>query len=244
MTVLTKPEIHYPSSDGQPIAENTLQFKWIHALHLGFDLLFQHRPDVFIASDLLWYPVEGDPKTTRAPDLMIAFDRPKGERLSYRQWEEDDVAPQIALEVLSPSNRGEELKRKHAFYQTYGVEEYYVYDPDTDELRIWIRVDDVLTPVRDVLKFVSPRLGIRFHFPEGKPMQIIGPDGMPFQNHRELQAEAVKAKTEGREQYQRAQYEAERANAEFARAEHLLAMLRQAGIEPPPELSQRPVEPQ
>src|SRR5438309_5827087 len=77
----------YPDSDGQPMADNTLQFRWIVTIKEGLGVLFMDRPDVFVAGDLLWYPVEGDPKTRIAPDALVAFGRPKGERGSYKQWE-------------------------------------------------------------------------------------------------------------------------------------------------------------
>ena len=95
----------YPDSDGQPMADNTLQFRWIVTIKEGLAHLFMDRPDVFVAGDLLWYPVEGDPKTRIAPDAMVAFGRPKGDRGSYKQWEEGGIAPQVVFEVLSPGNR-------------------------------------------------------------------------------------------------------------------------------------------
>ena len=55
---------------------------------------------------------------------------PRGDRGSYKQWEEGGIAPQVVFEVLSPGNRAGEMRRKFQFYQRYGVEEYYIYDPD------------------------------------------------------------------------------------------------------------------
>jgi hypothetical protein len=54
----------------------------------GLQTLFADNPDVFVAGDLLWYPVEGDNKTGIAPDALVAFGRPQGHRGSYKQWEE------------------------------------------------------------------------------------------------------------------------------------------------------------
>lgn len=54
-------EIVYPESDGQPMADNTLQFRWIVTIQGGLDALFRDAPDVFVAGDLLWYPVQGEP---------------------------------------------------------------------------------------------------------------------------------------------------------------------------------------
>src|SRR5881398_3342302 len=135
----TLPELVYPESDGQPIADNTLQFAWIMTIQGGLDALFAGDPNVFVAGDLLWYPVEGEPTIRAAPDAMVVFGRPKGYRGSYKQWEEGGIAPQVVFEVLSPGNRFAEMLRKFQFYERYGVEEYYIYDPDNVELTGYLR---------------------------------------------------------------------------------------------------------
>ena len=66
MSVVTsQDEIVYEDSDGRRIADNTLQFEWIVTLKGGLDALFHADPDVFVAGDLLWYPVKGQPKVER-----------------------------------------------------------------------------------------------------------------------------------------------------------------------------------
>src|SRR4051812_1358280 len=122
--------VYYPDSDGKPMAENTLQFEWIVKIKGGLDHLFADDRNVLVAGDLFWYPVEGHPETVIAPDAMVVFGRPKGHRPSYRQWEEGGIAPQVAFEVLSPANRFGEMSAKFDFYQRYGVEEYYIVNPD------------------------------------------------------------------------------------------------------------------
>jgi hypothetical protein len=52
-------EIDYPDSDGKPMSDNTLQFEWIMRIKGGLDIVFANDPDVFVAGDLLWYPVRG-----------------------------------------------------------------------------------------------------------------------------------------------------------------------------------------
>ena len=86
--MLTTNQIIYPDSDGQPMADNTKQFRWITVIKSNLDWLFQNEELVFVAGDLLWYPVEGNPKYRVAPDAMVVFGRPKGDRASYKQWEE------------------------------------------------------------------------------------------------------------------------------------------------------------
>jgi hypothetical protein len=79
----------YPQSDGNPVADNTKQFRWIVTIQGELDGLFRDHPDIFVAGDLLWYPVEGHPEICTAADVMVVFGRPKGDRGSYLQWEED-----------------------------------------------------------------------------------------------------------------------------------------------------------
>jgi Uma2 family endonuclease len=213
----------YPDSDGQPMADNTLQWEWIATIKGGLDALFRDNPDVFVAGDLLWYPVEGDNKTRTAPDAMVAFGRPKGYRGSYRQWEEGGVAPQVVFEVLSPGNRRTEMDNKRGFYGKFGVEEYYVYDPDEIRLDGWLRSGEALEAIPAMDGWVSPRLGIRFDL-SGDELRILGPDGRPFATYVEL--------AEQRDEATRQRDEATRQRDEERRkVERLEARLRALGEE-------------
>jgi Uma2 family endonuclease len=176
-------EVVYPESDGQPMAENTRQYECIVALQGGLDELV---PD-FVGADNVWYPVEGRPDITTAPDVYVALGRPKGHRASYQQWNEGGVAPQVVFEVLSPRNRGVEMARKFKFYQRYGVEEYYLYDPDDNTWAGFYRDGSELVEITDMGAWVSPRLGIRFDI-TAPEMRVRRPDGEPFKTYREQAA--------------------------------------------------------
>jgi Uma2 family endonuclease len=178
-------EIEYPDSDGEPMAENTLQYEWITTIKGGLDILFQHDPDFFVAGDLVWYPVEGDNTTRLGPDVLVALGRPKGHRGSYMQWREAGVAPQVVFEILSPGNRAGELARKFRFYETHGVEEYYVYNPDDNVLEGWLPQGDRLVRIPEPNWWTSPRLGVRFEIGT-KPLRLYGPDDRPFATLLEL----------------------------------------------------------
>src|SRR4051812_38807512 len=98
----TREGIVYPDSDRQPLANTTLQFEWITTIHGGLDAVFRDDPYVFVAGDLLWYPVEGDNTIRAAPDVMVVFGRPKSCRRSYQRWREGGIAPQVVFEIISP----------------------------------------------------------------------------------------------------------------------------------------------
>src|SRR5437879_12227206 len=155
-------KVVYPESDGKPMSDNTLQFEYIVTITGGLDALYRNDPNVFVAGDLLWYPVEGDNTIRSAPDAFVVHGRPKGHRGSYRQWEEGGIAPQVVFEVLSPGNRPHEMVRKFKFYEKHGVQEYYIYDPDEVELTGYERTEGELREIPKMDGWVSPRLGIRF----------------------------------------------------------------------------------
>jgi len=237
VTPSPSPEIEYPDCDGRPMAENTLQFKWIVTIKEGLEALFRHDPHVFVAGDLLWYAEEGKPKIRTAPDAMVAFGRPKGYRGSYKQWVEGGIAPQVVFEVLSPGNRQSELTRKFRFYERYGVEEYYVYNPDNGDLAGWLRGDKGLVEVADMNGYTSPRLRVRFEPVAGPDrLRIIAPDGQRFLTYVELveAREAERQRAQAADQRVeaerlRAQAADQRAETERQRAERLAARLRELG---------------
>ncbi len=248
----TTPQIIYPDSDGQPMADNTKQFRWIVTIKENLEILFATFADVFIAGDLLWYPVEGNNKIRKAPDILAVFGRPKGDRGSYKQWEEDNIPPQVVFEILSPGNTSTEMLRKLFFYQNYGVEEYYIYDPDTLEFTGSQRVGDRLEEIPEINGWVSPRLGIRFQLtPE--TLEIYRPDYRRFLTSVELdqlrEQETQRADREQQEkQFAQQLAQQERQEKELAqqqledertlrqqeqqRYQALIELLREKGIDP------------
>jgi Uma2 family endonuclease len=217
-------EIIYPDSDGQPMADNTLQYRWIVTIQGGLDTLFKDDPNVFVAGDLLWYPVEGNNVTRRAPDVMVAIGRPKGDRGSYQQWREENIPPQVVFEILSPGNSVKEMVAKHNFYRRYGVEEYYLYDPDNGDLTGWIRDGEELPEIEQMLGWISPRLGIRFELSQGE-LEIYRPDGEKFVSYVELARQKELVQQELAQEKQRA----EQAEEEL---QTLRALLAEKGINP------------
>jgi Uma2 family endonuclease len=229
----------YPESDGKPIAENTIQFRWIQTIYTGIESLFRQHSNVFVAADLFWYPVEGDNRTVQAPDVMVAFGRPKGDRGSYRQWEEDGIAPQVVFEVLTPSNRPAEMARKLLFYEEYGVEEYYIFDPDHSKLQGYRREGDNFREIPQMDGWVSPRLGIRFDFSTPE-LIIYRPDGQRFLTLNEMldrmneeQKRADEERLARLQAQQRAHDEQKRREEAESKAQLLAAKLRELGIDVP-----------
>jgi len=212
----TQTPIIYSDTDGQPMADNTRQFQWIVTIKENLDLLFADNSNVFVAGDLLWYPIEGNNTIRRAPDVMVVFGRPKGYRGSYQQWQEDNIPPQVVFEILSPGNTIKEMAAKLQFYQWYGVEEYYLYDPEKVDFAGWQIMDGKLTIIEEIQGWVSPRLEVRFEMAE--ELQIFTPTGERFLTFVELG--------------QKLQQEKRRAEQAEARLKALEERLKSLGVDP------------
>jgi Uma2 family endonuclease len=230
--------IEYPDSDGLPMSDNTLQYEYITLIKGGLDILFADDPNVFVAGDLLWYAVEGDPKIRQGPDVLVAFGRPKGYRGSYKQWEEGGIPPQIVFEILSPSNRFGQMQRKFSFYERHGVEEYYVYDPDDVDLFGWLRREQRLTGIPDMRGWVSPRLKVRFEVNDGR-LELFGPDNRRFVDVVELarqrdQAEqqALIAKQQREQAEKQLAEQRKQAEQQAGLIQRLQAQIKAHGIPP------------
>lgn len=222
--LISEPEVVYPDSDGKPMADNMLQSEWIVTIQGNLDLLFANDSNVLVAGDNLIYPVKGQPGIRQAPDVYIAFGRPKGYRGSYKVFVEGGVFPQVIFEVLSPNNTRDEMSKKRLFYERHGAEEYYVLNPERETLEGYLRGPSGLVPVAKMAGFTSPRLGVTFKLDDG--VRIVAPGGRPFLTFVELgqlqQATARKASAEEwrvEVESQRAEQEKKRADEAKQRAE-------------------------
>jgi Uma2 family endonuclease len=228
----------FPDSDGQPMAENTRQYEAIVTLKGNIEAFAPES--AFVAGDHLIYVDERDPTRRQAPDVYVAYGRPRGHRGSYKLWEEENVFPQVVFEVLGPSNTAAEMRGKRKFYFAHGAEEYYEFDPEAGTWLGFVLNQETGLPdqIKEMDGYVSPRLGMRFAF---RPLTLLvfRPDGSRFLSFQELEdsltAERARAETERK----RADAEQARAAAERKRAadaeselERVRAMLRAAGIDP------------
>ena len=221
---VTTEEIIYPCSDGQPMADSTIQYKLIVTIKEGCELLFKDDPNVFVAADLLWYPLERRNDISQAPDIMVIFGRSKEDRRSYLQFSEDNIAPQVVFEIRSFSDNQTKMSKKFSFYNRYGVEEYYLYDPAENELIGWQRIEGVLEVIEPIEGWISPRLGVRFELPE-TGLEIYRPDGEKFLSYSELDQQRELERRRAEEEFQRAEEASQRA-------ERLAAKLRELNIDP------------
>ncbi len=214
-------QVLYPDSDGKPMAENTIQYRWIVRLVTNLKRLLKDQT-AFVAGDLLWYPAEvkEPPAPSQAPDVMVALGRPDGDRGSYKQWQEDNIAPQVVFEILSPSNTAGEMLKKQSFYRDHGVLEMFFYDPESYEFWGLVRSQQgqLFSPITPLnFPWVSPILQIRFElFEDG--LAVFYPNGERFKEPGEF----IEERDQAQQERDQAQQERDRA----------FEKLRELGIDP------------
>lgn len=128
-------EVEYPSSDGKPMAETDLHRDEMVYVIEGLRSHFRDAPDVYVSGNILLYYIEGDPRSSVSPDVLVAkgLSHAKERRDIYKVWEEGRP-PSWVMEVTSRSTRLEDLDRKKGLYQRLGIEEYFLYDPRKEYL--------------------------------------------------------------------------------------------------------------
>ena len=126
-------KIHYPESNGLPLAETRFQYDSLTYAAGALDIHFRDRPDVSVEGNRLLYYVEGEPRFSVAPDVFVVIGAPKRRRRTYLLWEEPK-GPDFVLEVTSWSTRRRDQVFKRNLYARLGVSEYWLFDPTGDWL--------------------------------------------------------------------------------------------------------------
>ena len=175
-STLVTPDIDYPDSDGQPMAESEFQFNPIVYAVGALRSYYQDRHDVYVVGNLLLYHEEGNRGAAVAPDVFVVFGVPNHPRSSYLLWEERK-APDWVLEVTSRSTRQVDQGKKRSLYARLEIPEYWQYDPKGDYLNPPLQgfalsggrydVPLPLERVGAVWSAYSPVLGLNLRLDEG-----------------------------------------------------------------------------
>jgi len=120
--------VHYPDSDGKPMAENDAQYWSITDTRFALEQWYHENPNVYVGADLLIYYVEGDPSKSVAPDVFVSLGVPKGYRRTYLIWEEGKP-PDVVFEIASPGTWRADITSKRRLYERLGIDEYFLFDP-------------------------------------------------------------------------------------------------------------------
>jgi Uma2 family endonuclease len=131
----------YELIDGVPFAMSAPSQKHQRVAGGLFSQLWNYlngKPcQVFYAPFDVRLNAEGNDDTVVQPDILVVCDSKKlGERSC-------DGAPDMVVEVLSPSTAQFDIVRKFKLYRKYGVREYWIVDPESKTVNIYLLKDGV-----------------------------------------------------------------------------------------------------
>jgi hypothetical protein len=215
----TVPDPRYPDEDGRFLGDTDF-----HNVALG-ELRFtleDHFADeqVYVASNLIYYHEEGEPKSRRDPDVLVAKGVGKHRRRAYPIWEEK-VVPCALFEMASRRTWRVDVGEKRHLYASLGVKEHFVFDPEgcyiQPVLQGFRTVRGRSVPMKPAAdgSLVSKELGLRL-VPQGPMLRLID-----LRTGRPVLTRAERAEQER----QRAEHERERVRELEAEVERLRALL-------------------
>lgn len=191
--------IYYPESDGKQMAETDVHRKQLNYYTEALEAHFQNEPDVYVTGNIMFYYVEGDPKKVTSPDVMVVRGVSKEDRHVYKLWAER--VPDVVIELSSRKTWGEDLNKKFALYQTLGIKEYYIFDPEYDYLPeplvAYKLQDDELVKIEiENNRILSESLGLEL-VDTGTGLRLFNPQTNEFlRTHTESESELADLRAE------------------------------------------------
>jgi Uma2 family endonuclease len=226
-----KPEVFYPSSDGEPLAETSVHIDAIINAVIALRNYLDGERAIVLADQFLYY-AEGFPKLRVAPDVMVVVNVPPGARDNYKVWEEGQV-PAVIFEMTSAGTKDRDEIDKKFLYESLNVLEYWQFDPKGEwisgKLRGYRLEEGVYVPIIDSRSDV---LRLRLEVDESLIAFYREDTGEKLLASGEL-VQALREETLARQQAEALlEQEQQRADQEQQRADRLAARLRELGEDP------------
>jgi Uma2 family endonuclease len=239
------PEIFYPSSDGEPLAETSVHADALINAVVTLRHYLSGQQAIVLADQFLYHS-QGYPRLRVAPDVMVVFDVPPGPRDNYKIWEEDQV-PAVIFEMTSEGTEERDRVFKYCLYEQLGVQEYWLFDPKgewiPEQLRGYRLYRDLYDPITDgrsdvlqlrlevdgtLIAFFREDTGERLPTPE----DLLASLEREMSARQDAEARATQAEEQARQAEEQARQAEERALVAESEAERLRAQLRAMGVDP------------
>jgi Uma2 family endonuclease len=231
---IPNPEIFYPSSDGEPLAES---YDHLYVIMTTLAMLLAHLKgqQATVLADQFLYYAQGFPRLRVAPDVMVIFGVEPGGRDNYKTWEEGQV-PSVIFEMTSPGTRSRDDVEKKDLYQSLGVTEYWQFDPrgewiseqlrgfrlQGDEEPVYVPISDNISQVLQLQLVVEGKIIAFYRLDNGVRLLPLEELNLALEQQIEqTEAETQRADVEA----QRAIEASERADREAQRARDLEAQI-------------------
>ncbi|MCY3840893.1 MAG: Uma2 family endonuclease [Gammaproteobacteria bacterium] len=117
----------YPCEDNKPV-ESTVHDELCAYAKAALRVRYAARREVLVASNLGVFFERGNRRALVCPDMFVSFAAGRGDRSSYKVWEEVGV-PEFVLELLSANTWRRDVEVKPPLYEALGVREFWIFDP-------------------------------------------------------------------------------------------------------------------
>lgn len=221
MTTVDEYGVAMLRAETEPVPESEEHARIVDLLFAGLAARFG-TGDIVVTERMAWFPDAEDTAIRLDPDLMVIFGRPKQQRVSYKAWAEEGVAPAVIIEVKSPTDTSHDYDRRLGRAVQHGVTEVLLIDPFAPGVVVsHLRVEPSVG-LRTVAVSASARSPLTV---ESLGITLTGGDDLVVSDEHGVWLDTV-------EQVQSSRSATARAEQESARAERLAEALRQAGIDP------------
>ena len=140
------PPSNLPEEDGENLESSWHRDAMILLIEL-IRFLFQGRTDFFVGGNMFIHFSARQVRNLdfRGPDVFLV----KGVDGTYQRrywaiWDEQGRFPNLIIELLSPTtSKADRTNKKDVYERTFRTPEYFLYDPDTEQLDGW-RLDTAL----------------------------------------------------------------------------------------------------
>ena len=203
-----------PSDDGVPLETNRHRLEMNLLCDALERLLASRRPDYFVGGNMFVYysiaqarDVAQGRRHFRGPDVFWVEGVESGRlRNAWVSWEEGGRLPEVVIELLSSSTASIDRNEKKDLYgRVFRTAEYFLYDPDRQELEGFGLKGQAYRPLRpdSQRRIGSERLGVSLGLwhgiVDGKEadwLRLYRPDGslVPTSAERAEAAEAEVAR--------------------------------------------------
>lgn len=140
--------MHYmtpaPTPDHQTVSKRIQHFLYTEIELTGLGLVFNAPIDVQFGE---YNGVQ--------PDLIVLLKKNKTASITPTHVK---GAPDLVIEILSPSTRKKDLKLKRNLYEQFGVREYWIVDPKQKSVTQLVLVDREYQPVASPRKCITLKI--------------------------------------------------------------------------------------
>ncbi len=229
----TRPQVHYPESDGQPMGETDAHRKEMqnYAIEV-LEEFFVADSQVYVSGNNFVYLTEGVPADCVSPDCYVVRGVEKRIRRIFKCWEEGQ-RPCFVLEVTSRKTRSEDLGSKMSRYRDdLRVPEYFLFDLQADwipeRLRGYRLRDGIYLPIPRQAsgRFASHELGMELGVADGHVRFYLPEANGPLPTLREQIAQQAQRTEEERRRTEEERLRADNAEAELTKLRAEIARLR------------------